>query len=112
MMEYNIKYQIWISHTWVRNSAGEPKSVIDFLSVGLIVTAKLVVMSKLSSYLRTWPGYSISLLGFHFAGIDTLNPSPAYGKKSVAVFGFPKILAAHAYISSSSSLVKSIWYFG
>lgn len=58
------------------------------------MTLRLLVASKLSSYLRTCPGYSISLLGFHFAGTCTLNPSPLYGKKSVLVFGLPKTFAA------------------
>lgn len=77
--------------------------MMDFLSVGVIRTATLVVESKLSSYLRTWPGYSTSLLGFHFEGMDSLNPSPLYGKKSVFVFGFPNMLAA---LKSSFSLVN------
>jgi hypothetical protein len=67
---------------------------MDFLSVGVIMTETLLLESKLSSYLRTCPGNSLSLLGFHFAGMDNLNPSPSYGKKSVFVFGFPNTLAA------------------
>lgn len=80
--------------TLERNSSGEPKSVMDFLSVGVIITPTLLFESKLSSYLSTCPGNSTSLLGFHFAGMDSLNPSPLYGKKSVLLFGFPNTLAA------------------
>jgi hypothetical protein len=54
----------------------------------------LLVESKLSSYLRTWPLYSTSLLGLHFEGTDSLNPCPLYGRRSVFVFGFPNTLAA------------------
>lgn len=69
--------------------------MMDFLSVELIMTLTLLLGSKLSSYLRTCPGNSLSLLGFHFAGMDNLNPSPLYGKKSVLVFGLPNTLAAN-----------------
>lgn len=58
------------------------------------MTETLLVASKLSSNLRTCPGYSISLLGFHFDGIWILNPSPVYGRKSVFFFGLPNTLAA------------------
>lgn len=51
--------------------------MMDFLLVGVTVTATLVVVSKLSSYRRTWPGYSTSLLGFHFEGNNSLNPFPS-----------------------------------
>lgn len=58
------------------------------------MTETLLVASKLSSNLRTCPGYSTSLLGFHFDGISILNPCPLYGRKSVFFFGLPNTFAA------------------
>lgn len=83
--------------------------MMDFLSVGLIMTLRLLVASKLSSYLRTVPGNSTSLLGFHFAGTNSLNPSPAYGLNSVFVFGFPKMLAAFYHHFSCVHYPHHLW---
>lgn len=44
------------------------------LVAGVMDTNKLVVESKLSSYLNTVPGNSFSLLGFHLDGISRENP--------------------------------------
>lgn len=71
-----------------------------FLVVGLIITERLLVASKLSSYRSTCPGNSRSLLGFHLAGIISLNPSPLYATKSVFFFAFPNTLAAKIFIHS------------
>lgn len=74
---------------------------MELLVVGVTMTVTLLLESKLSSYRSTWPGYSTSLLGFHFDGIISMNPSPAYGRKSVFVFGLPNTLAAFDMNSSS-----------
>ena len=62
-------------------------------SAGRTRTARLLLASKLSSYLRTVPGNSCSLLGFHLAGMLTLKPSPVTGTKPESFLGAAKMFA-------------------
>jgi hypothetical protein len=69
--------------------------LIEVLELGVTDTVKLLTESKLSSYLRTCPGNSLSELGFHFAGTSSLKPSKDFNTKPVSTLGVPKILAGH-----------------